>query len=118
MTPPRTPRALSLVGDSDDHALWDAAYVLGSLSGADRREFEAHLSRCPSCRESVSELSGMPALLARVDRNDVVAIDESECGSPPPLNPLLLTSLLAKVGRRRRSRLMTWTVPRPRPRSC
>ena len=28
----------------DEHALWDAAYMLGSLSCADRREYEAHLS--------------------------------------------------------------------------
>ena len=36
-------------GDSHDYATWDAAYVLGSLSSAERREFEAHLSVCPSC---------------------------------------------------------------------
>ena len=29
--------------DGDKYAEWDAAYVLGSLSEADRREFEAHL---------------------------------------------------------------------------
>ena len=28
----------------DPYAMWDAAYVLGSLSGAERREFEAHLA--------------------------------------------------------------------------
>ena len=38
-------------GDRDlfvdgDHrfAMWDAAYVLGSLSATDRREFEAHMA--------------------------------------------------------------------------
>jgi hypothetical protein len=110
MTPPRRPRALSLVGDGDDYALWDAAYMLGSLSGAERREFEAHLSTCPPCRESVGELGGVPALLAQLDRDDVVAMDNGQPAATPPLNPLLLTSLLAKVSRRRRSRLMTWTV--------
>ena len=105
------PRALSLVGEGDEYARWDAAYVLGSLSSADRHEFEAHLSSCPSCRESVAELSGMPALLAQLSRDDVAAIDDGASGARPPLNSLLLTSLLAKVGRgRRRSRLMTWTV--------
>jgi hypothetical protein len=29
--------------DGHKFALWDAAYVLGSLSDVDRREFEAHL---------------------------------------------------------------------------
>src|SRR5689334_12737371 len=46
----------------DPYVLWDAAYVLGSLSSAERREFENHMSACPSCRAAVSELSGMPAL--------------------------------------------------------
>ncbi len=113
MTPSRTPRALSLVGVSDEYALWDAAYVLGSLSGAERREYEAHLTSCKSCREAVAELSGMPALLSQLSRDDVAAIDEGGHASTvtPPLRPQMLTSLLAKVSqRRRRSRLMTWTV--------
>jgi hypothetical protein len=99
------------VGDSDDYALWDAAYVLGSLSEADRREYEAHLSSCPSCRESVTRLSGMPALLGQLTLDEVASIDDDGPGSLPPLSPLVLTSLLAKVSRRRRnSRLVTWTV--------
>ena len=85
------PRALSLVGEGDEYARWDAAYVLGSLSSADRHEFEAHLSSCPSCRESVAELSGMPALLAQLTRDDVAAFDDGASGAPPPLNSLLLT---------------------------
>ena len=85
------PRALSLVGEGDEYARWDAAYVLGSLSSADRHEFEAHLNCCPSCRESVAELSGMPALLAQLTRDGVAAIDDGESGARPPLNPLLLT---------------------------
>ncbi|WP_264990895.1 zf-HC2 domain-containing protein, partial [Mycobacterium kiyosense] len=28
------------------YAMWDAAYILGSLSHADRREFEAHIAGC------------------------------------------------------------------------
>jgi anti-sigma factor RsiW len=98
----RFPPCCALSRAGDEYARWDAAYVLGSLSGADRHEFEAHLSSCPSCRESVAELSGMPALLAQLDRDDVAAIDDGESGAPPALNPLLLTSLLAKVGRGRR----------------
>lgn len=46
---------------------WDAAYVLGSLSPADRREFEEHLDECERCRDAVAELSGMPGLLGRLD---------------------------------------------------
>jgi anti-sigma factor RsiW len=111
MTPFPPRGALSPVSDSDEYALWDAAYVLGSLSCADRREFEAHLSSCPSCRERVTELSGMPALLGQLDRDEVAAMDEGDLSAPPPLSPLLLTSLLAKVSRRRRrSRAVAWSM--------
>ena len=100
------------MGDRDEYALWDAAYVLGSLSGTERREYEAHLTTCPSCREGVAALSGMPALLSQLSRDDVAAMDDGgQADTTPPLRPQLLTSLLAKVSRRRRrSRLMTWTV--------
>jgi hypothetical protein len=101
-------------GDTHEYATWDAAYVLGSLSSADRREYEEHLTTCPSCRDGVSELSGMPALLARLDRVEVAAIDDGDAAAAeatPPLRPQLLNSLLAKVSwRRRRARMLTWTV--------
>ena len=48
-------------------AEWDAAYVLGALSPAERREFEDHLEECERCRTAVSELSGLPGLLGRID---------------------------------------------------
>jgi hypothetical protein len=53
-----------------DHARfaeWDAAYVLGALSPAERREFEDHLEECERCRAAVSELSALPGLLGRID---------------------------------------------------
>ena len=68
------------MGDNDRYATWDAAYVLGSLSAADRREFEAHMATCAGCREAVGDLSGVPALLSRLDREDVVAIDRLRGG--------------------------------------
>jgi hypothetical protein len=54
----------------------------------------------------------MPALLAQLNRDDVAAIDERGSGAPPPLSPLQLTSLTKVGGRRRRSRLLTWPLPR------
>ncbi|MEB3982968.1 zf-HC2 domain-containing protein [Mycobacterium sp. 663a-19] len=95
----------------DDHryAMWDAAYVLGSLSAVDRREFEAHMATCPACREAVAELSGVPALLSHLDRDEVAAIGEAGQSSPTPeMSPDLLPSLLATVRwRRRRARVTT-----------
>ena len=35
----------------DEYTTWDAAYVLGSLSSAERREFEAHMTGCPLVRQ-------------------------------------------------------------------
>ena len=55
--------------------MWDAAYALGSLSAADRREFEVHMANCPACRDAVADLSGVPALLSQLDREEVAAID-------------------------------------------
>jgi anti-sigma factor RsiW len=103
-------------GDSHPYAMWDAAYVLGSLSAADRREFEAHLAGCPSCREAVAELGGVPALLSQLSLQDMAAINESgtAVGARPPepaTAPDLLPSLLASVRfRRRRARLTTWVA--------
>ncbi|WP_414687747.1 anti-sigma factor family protein [Mycobacterium sp.] len=100
-----------LHGDHE-YAMWDAAYVLGSLSASDRREFEAHMEVCPSCRSAVAELSGMPALLSQLDRDELAAIDEADrTGDTPALPAEMLPTLLAKVGwRRRRSRVLTWAA--------
>jgi putative zinc finger protein len=99
--------------ESDEYVMWDAAYVLGSLSPADRREFEAHMGTCKPCRDAVAEISGMPALLSRLDSDEVAQIDElgQAASAPPPLRPELLTSLLKRVTwQRRRSRVLTWAV--------
>lgn len=96
--------------DNHEYAMWDAAYVLGSLSPADRREFEAHLSGCPSCAAAVAELSGMPALLAKLDRDVVAGMNEGDPRSELAA-PDLLPSLLSAVRRRRfRTRLVTWSA--------
>jgi anti-sigma factor RsiW len=102
--------------DDDRYAMWDAAYVLGSLSAGDRREFETHMSTCPQCRQDVAELSGVPALLSQLDLSDMASIGESggTAGMPqdtPALSPDLLPTLLATVRwRRRRTRVTTWVA--------
>jgi anti-sigma factor RsiW len=100
------------VDDSHDYAMWDAAYVLGSLSSSERREFEAHLSGCPLCSQSVSELSGMPALLSQLDAGTVAAIEAgARSAEPSAMAPNLLPSLqLAVRRRRRRSRVVAWSA--------
>jgi anti-sigma factor RsiW len=105
---PGTPHGGDLSGH-DEYTMWDAAYVLGSLSSAERQEFEAHMTDCPLCGSAVGELSGMPALLSQLDRDELVAIDDRS--GVESLPDELLPSLLAKVSwRRRRSRIVTWTA--------
>ena len=69
--------------DGHKYALWDAAYVLGSLSEMDWREFDAHLGECRACRDAVTELSGMPALLSLLDRDEVTDEDDPVAVRPP-----------------------------------
>ncbi|WP_431221074.1 anti-sigma factor family protein [Leifsonia xyli] len=94
----------------DEFTTWDAAYVLGSLSPVERREFEAHLRECERCSEAVSELAGMPGILGRVDREQAFALLEEDApaatatpalvGEPGP-SPDVLPSLLHRARRRR-----------------
>jgi hypothetical protein len=96
---------------SDDHAHyaeWDAAYVLGSLSPAERREFETHLEQCERCQLSVAELSGLPGLLGRLDAGRAFellteqgALDAAPDDSPTPPLPV---DLVARIERRRAAR--------------
>jgi anti-sigma factor RsiW len=112
--PPGDNEVLGLImGDNHRYAMWDAAYVLGSLSASDRREFEVHMASCSACREAVVELSGVPALLSQLDREEVAAIDQSGPvpSVTPELSPELLPTLLAQVRwRRRRTRVATWVA--------
>ena len=105
------------MGDNHRYAMWDAAYVLGSLSAVDRREFEAHMAHCPACREAVAELSGVPALLSQLDREEVAAINESGATVGAPFGD---TGDVARAycrrcwqrcaSRRRRTRVTTWVA--------
>jgi hypothetical protein len=84
------------------YAMSDAAYVLGSLSPADRREFESHLDGCDECSLAVRDLAGMPGLLGRVGP------DVFEESPVEPLPDTLRPRVMAAVRRRQRQR--TWLV--------
>jgi hypothetical protein len=81
---------------TDEFALFDAAYVLGALSPADRRAFEEHLKVCAACASAVSELAGLPGLMSRVSIDQLTA-------EPEPVPETLLPSL-ARAVRRERAR--------------
>lgn len=96
--------------DACPYAMWDAAYVLGSLSSTERREYEGHLPLCRHCCAAVTEFGGVPALLGMLRPDEVAAIDDGGL-EPPPLRPQLLDELLGKVRTRRgRMRWMVWTL--------
>jgi hypothetical protein len=78
----------------DEFTLYDAAYVLGALSPADRREFEDHLKVCAACASSVGELAGLPGLMSRVSLDQLTE-------EPEPLPETLLPSLARAVRRER-----------------
>jgi anti-sigma-K factor RskA len=83
-----------------DYEMWDGSYVLGSLSPAERREFEAHLDGCESCSRSVRDLAGLPGLLGRIGP------EIFEQPEPEPV-PETLLPRLARGARRQQSR-RTW----------
>jgi putative zinc finger protein len=101
----------------DKFADWDAAYVLGALSPAERRDFEMHLASCPPCQAAVAELAGLPGLLAQVSPADAamlsMAVDnqvdgvsadgatEAELIEPGPPRSLL-PKMIKKARSRRR----------------
>lgn len=96
---------------TDPYREWDGAYVMGSLSPSERREYEQHLSTCASCTAEVTALVGMSGLLSGVPPEEAMALlpDPFTPGLPgPPPSEVpasLLPNLLASAVRsRRRSR--------------
>ena len=72
------------------------AYVLGALDPAERSEVEAHLAGCPGCRDELAGLAGLPAMLGRVDEEQLAQV----AGPPPELLDGLLTRAAGRRGRR------------------
>lgn len=83
---------------TDQFTLYDAAYVLGALSPAERREFEDHLKDCVACSIAVSELAGLPGLMSKVSEEQLTAEAEAP---PETLLPSLARAVRRERGRRR-----------------
>jgi hypothetical protein len=83
-------------------------YVLGAIDPAERGLVDAHLATCRDCRDELAGLAGLPALLARVNPDEISRIcadDTMQAASddqPPP--ELLGTVLGLARARRRRNR--------------
>ena len=85
---------------TDEFALFDAAYVLGALSPAERREFEEHVKVCTACASAVGELAGLPGLMSKVSEEQL----DAQVEAPPAT---LLPSLARAVRRERVRRRLT-----------
>lgn len=86
---------------------WDAAYLLGALSAADRRAYELHLRACLECREGLAEFVPLPGLLAHLPSSDALTLLEREPSrSEEAAPPSLLARLAATTESvRRRTRI-------------
>lgn len=77
-----------------------AAYALGTLDAAERREMAVHLESCPACQAALESVAGLPGLLARVPAEEAAAgpaaPDEAMFGR------LLAAAVAERRGRRRR----------------
>ncbi|HKT56973.1 MAG TPA: zf-HC2 domain-containing protein [Microbacterium sp.] len=93
---------------------WDAAYLLGALSPADRRAYEEHVADCPICAAAVGDLAGVPALLGILPREQAMALLEggSDAAGAVVTHPApdLVPALLGRVRRIRRRRRWTTAV--------
>lgn len=84
----------------EQRCLDDGAYLLGVLPPEERAVFEEHLRECPTCRESVAQLAGLPGLLRAVPVDVVEGLDQGEePGEEPP--ETLLPGLLRRAERER-----------------
>lgn len=57
-----------------EHIHDSGPYVLGALSPDERGAYERHLDTCPTCRAEIAELSGLPAILGRLDLASATAV--------------------------------------------
>jgi hypothetical protein len=94
---------------------WDCAearpslgvYVLGAIDPGERGLVDAHLVTCRDCRDELAGLAGLPALLARVNPDEISRIradDTVRPASDDPPEELLGTVLGLAEARRRRNR--------------
>jgi predicted anti-sigma-YlaC factor YlaD len=83
-------------------------YVLGAIDPAERGLVDAHLATCRDCRDELAGLAGLPALLARVNPDEISRICADDTVRPlasdDPPEELLGTVLGLAEARRRRNR--------------
>jgi hypothetical protein len=83
-------------------------YVLGAIDPAERALVDAHLVTCRDCRDELAGLAGLPALLARVNPDEIsrICADDTvrNVTDDRPPGELIGTVLDLAEARRRRTR--------------
>ena len=103
---------MTQIWDCTDARLPLGVYVLGAIDPAERALVDAHLVTCRDCRDELAGLAGLPALLARVNPDEISRIradDTVRAGSHAgaddrPPGELIGTVLDLAEARRRRTR--------------
>ena len=98
--------------DCDQARISLGVYVLGAIEPAERTQVDSHLGTCQECRDELAGLAGLPALLARVSKEEAIALADTD-GTPydpyatvtaEPPRELLATVLDLTAARRKRRR--------------
>jgi hypothetical protein len=61
-------------------------YVLGAIDPADRKAVDQHLARCPTCRDELTGLAALPAMLSKVpvsEADRLLLSDDGPAGPTP-----------------------------------
>jgi len=94
--------------DCTDARLSLGVYVLGAIDPAERSLVDAHLVTCRDCRDELAALAGLPALLARVNPDEISRICADDAvrtvAEDRPPGELIGTVLDLAAARRRRTR--------------
>ncbi len=80
------------------------AYVVGALDPVERAELDAHLANCRACRDDLSLLAALPAVLGRVGESDAVT------AGAITVEPGMVERSLAELRRRRHSGRLRWRL--------
>ena len=96
------------VWDCTDARLSLGVYVLGAIDPSERALVDAHLVTCRDCRDELAGLAGLPALLARVNPDEISRICADDTvgavADDRPPGELIGTVLDLAAARRRRTR--------------
>ena len=99
---------MTQIWDCADARLSLGVYVLGAIDPAERGLIDTHLMTCRDCRDELAGLAGLPALLARVNPDEISRICADDtvrtAADDRPPGELIGTVLDLAAARRRRTR--------------